>query len=101
MKRIDAVTKGWSDYELLDSGGGRKLERFGPAVLDRPDPQALWQKTNPQLWATAQAQFLWAEKGDRWSLAKGLAEEWHMQWQQMKLMLSFKGFKHIGIFPEH
>lgn len=101
MKRVDTVTKGWNEYELLDSGEGRKLERFGLVVLDRPDPQALWQKNTPQLWSTAQAQFLWAEKGDRWSLTKGTVEEWQIQWQTMKLTLSFKGFKHVGIFPEH
>lgn len=101
MKRIDTVTKGWNEYELLDSGEGRKLERFGSVVLDRPDPQALWQKNTPQVWNTAQAQFLWAEKGDRWSISKGTPEEWQIQWQTMKLTLSFKGFKHVGIFPEH
>jgi 23S rRNA (cytosine1962-C5)-methyltransferase len=101
MKRIDVITTGWEEYTLLDSGEGRKLEQFGGIILDRPDPQALWLKHTPQLWSTAQAQFLWAEKGDRWSTAKGLAEEWNIQWHKMKLTLSFKGFKHIGIFPEH
>jgi len=101
MKKIDIVTEGWDEYALLDSGEGRKLERFGAVVLDRPDPQALWKKTNPTEWLKAQAQFLWAEKGDRWSLDKGLPEEWQIRWQNMQLNLSFKGFKHIGIFPEH
>lgn len=105
MKRIDVVTRGWDEYKLLDSGEGRKLELFGAIVLDRPDPQALWKKNSPQLWAAAQAQFLWAEKGDRWSLGKGLNEEWPISWNNaghdMKLTLSFKGFKHVGIFPEH
>lgn len=101
MKRIDIITKGWNEYVLLDSGEGRKLERFGQVILDRPDPQALWSKADPQLWTTAQAQFLWAEKGDRWSVMKGLPEEWQIEWQTMKLTLSFKGFKHVGIFPEH
>jgi 23S rRNA (cytosine1962-C5)-methyltransferase len=109
MKRIDVTTKGWGQYELLDSGEGRKLERFGRVILDRPDPQALWKKNDPQQWAAAQAHFLWAEKGDRWSLSKNLAEEWVMEWpaleksgeQSMKLTLSFKGFKHVGVFPEH
>jgi len=101
MKRIDTVTKGWDEYDLIDSGEGRKLERFGMVTLDRPDPQALWKKSAPQFWTDAQAQFLWAEKGDRWSLAKKLAEEWPISWNDMKFNLSFKGFKHIGIFPEH
>jgi 23S rRNA (cytosine1962-C5)-methyltransferase len=101
MKRIDITIAGWQQYTLLDSGEGRKLEQFGELVLDRPDPQALWQKATPALWQNAQAQFLWADKGDRWSVTKGIAEEWQIIWQDIVLNLSFKGFKHIGIFPEH
>ncbi|MDB5188852.1 MAG: dependent methyltransferase [Candidatus Nomurabacteria bacterium] len=101
MKRIDVSTTGWDQYALLDCGEGRKLEQLGSVILDRPDPQALWKKAMPQEWAKAQAQFLWAEKGDRWSLTKGMPEEWPMQWQEMNLTLSFKGFKHVGVFPEH
>jgi 23S rRNA (cytosine1962-C5)-methyltransferase len=101
MKENNVVTQGWKDYELLDSGEGRKLERFGPIVLDRPDPQALWKKTDSAQWVNAQAQFLWADKGDRWSVSKGVAEEWQIEWHDITMNLSFKGFKHIGIFPEH
>jgi 23S rRNA (cytosine1962-C5)-methyltransferase len=101
MKKNDITIEGWDEYQLLDSGEGRKLERFGTVVLDRPDPQALWKKNTPQDWMNAHAQFLWAEKGERWSVAKGVAEEWPLQWNAMALTLSFKGFKHVGIFPEH
>ncbi len=101
MERNDVVIPGWEQYRLLDSGEGRKLEQFGSIVLDRPDPQALWKKNNPEQWFNAQAQFLWAEKGDRWSVTKGVAEEWPIQWHNVTMTLSFKGFKHIGIFPEH
>ncbi|MBQ2229009.1 MAG: hypothetical protein II424_01205, partial [Bacteroidales bacterium] len=38
----------WKDYELLDSGDGEKLERFGAYVLSRPEPKALWTKSLPQ-----------------------------------------------------
>lgn len=101
MKKNDVITPGWKDYELLDSGEGRKLERFGDAILDRPDPQALWKKANPSLWIDVTAQFLWADKGDRWSVSKGAAEEWNISWHDVTMALSFKGFKHVGIFPEH
>lgn len=101
MKRQDITAKGWDAYELLDSGDGRKLERFGSVVLDRPDPQALWSKQFPALWLGAQAQFVWADKGERWKLEKGIPESWTISWRDMTLSLSFKGFKHIGIFPEH
>jgi 23S rRNA (cytosine1962-C5)-methyltransferase len=101
MKRIDITTDGWDDYELIDSGGGRKLERFGGVVLDRPDPQALWHKSMPEKWLDAQAQFLWADKGERWKLAGGTLEVWQIARGDMKFELSLKGFKHVGIFPEH
>jgi 23S rRNA (cytosine1962-C5)-methyltransferase len=101
MKREDVITKAWSEYALIDSGDGRKLEQFASVVLDRPDPQVLWAKSSPQVWLEAQAQFLWADKGERWKIAKGLPESWTMTCHNMTLTLSFKGFKHIGIFPEH
>lgn len=101
MKKIDNHNKGWEDYTLVDSGEGRKLERFGERLLDRPDPQAIWHKSRPQAWLGADAQFLWADKGDRWSIGKGVPEEWQMAWRDMVLTLSFKGFKHVGVFPEH
>lgn len=101
MKRIDITTKGWNDYELIDSGDARKLERFGSVCLDRPDPQALWYKQSPEVWLDADAQFLWADKGERWKVGAQTPESWIISWNNMKLTLSFKGFKHVGVFPEH
>jgi 23S rRNA (cytosine1962-C5)-methyltransferase len=101
MRRIDITTTPWNDYELLDSGAGAKLERFGNVILDRPDPQALWSKSNPTAWLDAHASFVWADKGQRWKVAAGTPESWTIQWQDVTLGLSLKGFKHIGMFPEH
>jgi 23S rRNA (cytosine1962-C5)-methyltransferase len=101
MKRIDITNTGWDEYELLDSGGGRKLERFGSMVLDRPDPQVLWNKSTQEAWFEARAQFLWAEKGERWKIAQGIPDAWNISFEDMTLALSLKGFKHVGIFPEH
>ena len=101
MKREDVVIKSWDGYELLDSGDGRKLERFGGIVTDRPDPQVLWNKTDTNKWLKAQAQFVWAQKGERWSLGKEIPESWSLSYKNMKLELSCKGFKHVGVFPEH
>ena len=50
-------TDGWDAYALLDSGEGRKLERYGSVIVDRPDAQAIWKRTNPELWDDAQAIF--------------------------------------------
>lgn len=101
MKREDIIIKNWQDYELLDSGENRKLERFGSVITDRPDPQVLWHKSSPQAWADAQAQFIWAQKGERWKLGKGLSEIWNFSYKNIVLELSCKGFKHVGVFPEH
>lgn len=101
MKREDIIIQGWSEYTLLDSGEGRKLEQFGGVITDRPDPQVLWKKTTPVLWAQSQAQFLWAQKGERWKLDKGLPENWAFSYKALTLELSCNGFKHVGVFPEH
>lgn len=101
MKRIDTTTVGWDQYQLLDSGDGRKLEQFGSVILDRPDPQALWSRSDTSVWVHAQGQFVWADKGERWKLDKGVADSWTISYGEMKLTLSLKGFKHVGIFPEH
>jgi 23S rRNA (cytosine1962-C5)-methyltransferase len=99
--REDRIIKGWPEYELIDSGGGRKLEKFSGVITDRPDPQALWEKSDPKAWLSAQAQFIWAQKGERWKLDKDIPEVWPISYKDMTLELSFKGFKHLGIFPEH
>lgn len=101
MKRADIVIQSSGDYELLDTGVGRKLERFGAYILDRPDPQVLWQKSDKAIWAKAQGQFIWKESGERWKLDKDVPENWNINYGDMTLTLSTKGFKHVGIFPEH
>jgi 23S rRNA (cytosine1962-C5)-methyltransferase len=101
MKRIDTVTSGWHEYELIDSGEGEKLERFGTALLIRPDPQVLWTKSALDAWKHATAHFIWKESGERWNVTAGTPESWTVSWGDMKLELSLKGFKHIGMFPEH
>lgn len=107
MKRNDYITIAWNDYELIDSGEGRKLERFATTILDRPDPQALWKKTDLSVWNSANARFVWAQKGERWDTE--LSQE-HQQWVVscplhtgvvMRLLIGLGTFKHIGMFPEH
>lgn len=101
MKRIDSVQKGWEDYTLLDCGEGRKLERIGGLLCDRPDPQSLWQKTAPETsWGSADVYFKWEEKGERWNI-KNKKEEWVISYNNITLSLFLSGAKHIGVFPEH
>lgn len=100
MDRNDLKTKGWSDYELLDAGHNKKLERFGDVMLIRPETQALWKPRNPALWGSASAEFVHAGGQGKWVEKKNVPEQWNVQWKDMTLVARCTGFKHVGIFPE-
>jgi 23S rRNA (cytosine1962-C5)-methyltransferase len=89
-----------SDYTLLDSGSGRKLERFGPYVIARPCAQAVWQPTlSIEAWNKADAQFT-REPDNRWLKKQGLKEFWTVDVASVRFKLSPTDFGHLGIFPE-
>lgn len=99
------ISDDWRDYELLDSGAMRKLERFGNVRVNRPDPQALWRPQAPvESW---KADAVFASKDDEdergaWSFtAKQPPEEWPIAWQDLKLNARLAAFRHMGVFPEH
>ena len=88
------------DYELVDSGDGRKLERFGRHVLARPCSQALWRPTLPASeWARADASFD-REDGNRWHGRSNLPKEWNIETAGLRLRLGGTDFGHLGVFPE-
>jgi 23S rRNA (cytosine1962-C5)-methyltransferase len=105
----------WKDYELIDSGGFQKLERFGKYILSRPEPQAVWEKfLSPGEWEKiAHATYIRRkgvsnvssdeEKGE-WRLKSGMPEQWMIEYSDiqpgLKFRLGLTSFKHIGIFPE-
>jgi 23S rRNA (cytosine1962-C5)-methyltransferase len=105
----------WKEYELIDSGDGQKLERFGNYTLIRPEPQAIWSKVLPDKeWAAmAHARFD-REQKDRfrftdevkggWTKSKSMPENWSIQYNynnlNLTLRLALTGFGHVGIFPE-
>lgn len=98
------TTKGLDDYSLLDSGHGRKLERFGALVLDRPEEQAMW---SPRLsrgeWEKADAIFTGdvdEEGAGRWKRRAGLAESWDCRHGNIRFQCRFTSFRHVGAFPE-
>lgn len=94
-------TKGWNEYELLDCGGGFRLERFGNIVLKRPDPQVIWQKALPEsAWQKADASFEKKEHGKEGWVAKDVPERWLMQYQDVSFYAKLSPFKHTGVFPE-
>jgi 23S rRNA (cytosine1962-C5)-methyltransferase len=95
------ATAGFADYALLDSGRGRKLERFGRITVDRPEPQALWQPRHPGLWAKAHAVFAAdddEEKG-RWRQTAETPESWDIN-EAVTLKARLMAFRHLGVFPE-
>jgi 23S rRNA (cytosine1962-C5)-methyltransferase len=99
------IADDWEDYSLLDSGHGRKLERFASQVLDRPDPQAFWQPARPLAEWRADAVFD-AKPGEdergRWeALSPQAREAWPMRWRDLHFTARRTPFRHVGVFQEH
>jgi 23S rRNA (cytosine1962-C5)-methyltransferase len=98
----------WKDYELLDSGDGLKLERFGSYVFARPESQAMWRRALPQKeWDAAHAIFQPTpeESGGHWIEKKRLPEKWEMSYplpniSQLKFEVMTTPGRHLGVFPE-
>lgn len=112
---IEYPGKYWKDYELLDSGAGEKLERFGGYVLARPEPKALWDKSLPENeWKRrAHTEFVpgagfgraGKEDSGTWRQLRKMDEQWYLDYRspqglEMKLRLGMTSFKHVGVFPE-
>jgi 23S rRNA (cytosine1962-C5)-methyltransferase len=94
------VSLPWGDYELLDSGENMKLERFGAIVVARPETQALWKKSRPELWKTAHTTFAFKDKKGAWEMKKSVPESWELSWGDTRFTARLTGFKHTGVFPE-
>jgi 23S rRNA (cytosine1962-C5)-methyltransferase len=96
-------TVGWDDYALIDSGGGRKLERYGRHRVVRPEPQCLWRPTLGDAdWAGADAVF--DPEGDdddgRWRFAGQPAPPFELRWRDVRFWGRFTPFRHLAFFPE-
>ena len=89
------------DYELLDSGNGRKLERFGEYVTDRPCAQAVWRPSlTPREWSMADG-FFTRENNAGWHFRRRVPQEWLCGLCGMKFIVGPTDFGHMGVFPEH
>jgi 23S rRNA (cytosine1962-C5)-methyltransferase len=93
------------NYALLDSGGGEKLEQYGPYRIVRPEGQAIWQRALPaKEWDRADAIFTGdtEEEGmGRWRFPKApLGEIWPMRHNGIDYLGRFTSFRHVGVFPE-
>ncbi|HMO51922.1 MAG TPA: class I SAM-dependent methyltransferase [Kiritimatiellia bacterium] len=88
-----------NEYELLDSGHGRKLERFGPVILARPCAQAVWAPMRPELWGKTSAEFD-RKGGLNWKGREALPRQWVVPINGLNMKLAVTDFGHIGVFPE-
>ena len=95
-------TLGWGDYALLDSGDGKKLERYGRFTVVRPEPQCFWAPKHPELWAKADAVF--DPDGDedegRWRFSRPVPEAQPLGWGEVRFNSRFTAFRHLAFFPE-
>ncbi len=94
----------WEDYTLLDSGDGRKLERFGPYVLVRPEPRASWRPALPPgAWESAHAAFRPTKKdgSGRWRFDSPIDSPWTMRYKTLRFQAQVSDSRHVGVFPEN
>lgn len=99
--------RNFQDYELIDSGNGNKLERFGEYTLWRPEPQAVWSPHLPESeWKKlAHAQFVQeGSASGKWDRFRKMEDQWYVDYRSGKMNIRFRlgltRFKHVGIFPE-
>ena len=97
-------TSGFTDYALVDCGGGRKLERFGSIILDRPEAQAMW---SPALgvndWRQAHGIFSASSDDDqrgKWRFDKPVPDAWPVHIENITVECRTQGLWHLGLFPE-
>jgi len=93
----------WTEYELLDTGLGEKLERFGAYTFVRPYEGAVWPKTLPaNTWNKNDGKFSSSKTGMKagWKLDKSVPKKWEMQYNGAKFWASPTPFRHLGFFPE-
>ncbi|HLP86630.1 MAG TPA: class I SAM-dependent methyltransferase [Candidatus Paceibacterota bacterium] len=101
-------TEKQNDYELIDSGNGEKLERYGSYILKRPDPEAIWEKSkNISDWEKAELKFV--RNGIKtnlpgrqagWVVKEGTPKSWNISYGSLKFSIKPTSFKHTGLFPE-
>lgn len=96
------LTTAWPDYALLDSGGGRKLERYGPYKVVRPEPQCWWSPRDPDAFAHADAVFDPDDEDEagRWRFAAKAIETFPLAWRDTRFTGRFTPFRHLAFFPE-
>jgi 23S rRNA (cytosine1962-C5)-methyltransferase len=101
MNILTFITPSQTDYELLDSGNGEKLERYGEVILSRPDPQAVWsKKLSEKEWSKAGAVFARNKESGNWRLKPDTPKKWSILFGDLQFEIRPTPFKHTGLFPE-
>jgi 23S rRNA (cytosine1962-C5)-methyltransferase len=96
------IADGWKDYQLIDTGAGERLERWGRYILRRPDPQVIWPATaGPEVWEQYHAHYHRSSNGGgSWEVRGQLPDRWVIHYHDLAFYVKPMGFKHTGIFPE-
>lgn len=97
------IANNWPEYELVDSGGGMRLERFGEYLISRPDPQCIWsKKQTDNVWKKVDAYFVRDGNKDKgeWHFNTKMPNQWEVSYNDLKFWAKLTPFKHTGIFPE-
>ena len=100
---METLTPEWAEYALVDSGDGRKLERFGEYTLVRPEPQAKWTaKLGAARWDAADAEFVKGRGGraGEWKFRKEIAAGWQMKRKDLRFWVQPAPSGHVGVFPD-
>jgi len=95
------VAEPWADWGLVDCGNGRKLERYGPVTVARPEPQAMWAPASED-W-DPDATFVPGsdeEGGGRWVHHRPVPREWPLERGAVRFNASLTPFRHLGFFPD-
>jgi 23S rRNA (cytosine1962-C5)-methyltransferase len=101
--RNDIHTIGWPDYELLDSGNKKKLERFGSHQLIRFEKEAVWEPSlSMKEWKAADAEFTISKGTNQgsWEFLNNTVHSWTIKVDALEVLLNISNSRHIGIFPE-
>lgn len=95
------VINDFLEYIILDLNKGKKLEAWNNIILNRPDPQVIWDKNENVDWSIAHAIYTRSNTGGgNWQIKKNIPSSWIVSYQDLKFNLKLMGFKHTGLFPE-
>jgi len=96
------ISDGWKDYQVIDAGDGEKLERWGPVIVVRPDPQIIWPRTQPaEVWQQCHMHYYRNKSGGgRWEQLKKTPNQWTVSYKGLSFNIRPTDFKHMGLFPE-